>query len=110
MFKPSAQTHTTAPHCGSHCQPAPRVFNTPCFLLLQVPHSELSLPHVEFNGTQQRSTYTTGERASMVVQAKDRFHNNVPVPARAAHQTAPWSVLAPTLNAPGQSRVSLSLR
>ena len=23
--KTSAQTHTTAPHCGSHCHPAPRI-------------------------------------------------------------------------------------
>ena len=28
--KLSAQTYTAAPHCGSHCHPAPRVFNTPC--------------------------------------------------------------------------------
>ena len=26
--KPSAQTHTAAPHCGSHCHRAPRSFNT----------------------------------------------------------------------------------
>ena len=30
VFKPSAQTHTAAPHCGSQCHPAPRSFNTPC--------------------------------------------------------------------------------
>ena len=23
--KPSAQTHTAAPHCGLHCHPAPRI-------------------------------------------------------------------------------------
>ena len=35
MLKPSAQTHTAAPHCGSHCHPAPRSVNTASSLLLQ---------------------------------------------------------------------------
>ena len=35
VLKPSAQTHTAAPHCGSHCHPAPRSFNTASSLLLQ---------------------------------------------------------------------------
>ena len=30
MLNPSAQADTAAPHCGSHCQAAPRSFNTPC--------------------------------------------------------------------------------
>ena len=33
--KPSAQTPTAAPHCGSHCHPAPRSFNTASSVLLQ---------------------------------------------------------------------------
>ena len=32
VLKPSAQAHTAAPHCGSHCHPAARVFNTPVFV------------------------------------------------------------------------------
>ena len=35
-FKPSAWTNTVAPHCGSHCHPAPRIL-TRRVLLMQEP-------------------------------------------------------------------------
>ena len=42
--KPSAQTHTAAPHCGSHCHPAPRSFNTACSVCRSTRHVALGTP------------------------------------------------------------------
>ena len=49
--KPSAQTPTAAPHCGSHCHPAPRIFNTASSLLLQtldIPTAHLGMIYFAF--------------------------------------------------------------